>query len=218
MNQFGVIFDWDGVVVDSSERHEEAWVRLAAEEGHTLPEGFFLQTFGMINEVIIPETLCWTDEPSEIRRISLRKEELYRVLVREQGLDPLPGVADWFRTLLDADVPITIGSSTQRANIELSLEMMGLRRCFQDFITSENVTRGKPDPEVFVLAAQLLDREPEHCVVFEDTVVGINAAVAAGTRVIGVSGTHPPDRLSDSDLVISGMTEMNLSVLKDVFA
>ena len=84
----GAVFDWDGVVIDSSRHHEESWNRLAAEAGRVLPEGHFLKGFGMKNEAIIPGILGWTRDEAEIRRLSLRKEVLYREVIRERGIEP----------------------------------------------------------------------------------------------------------------------------------
>src|SRR5579871_5734159 len=88
----GAIFDWDGVIINSAAHHEESWERLAREEERPLADGHFKAGFGMKNEVIIPELLKWTEDHGEIRRISLRKEALYREVVLERGIVALPGV------------------------------------------------------------------------------------------------------------------------------
>jgi beta-phosphoglucomutase-like phosphatase (HAD superfamily) len=94
--KLGAIFDWDGVIVDSSSHHEESWERLAKETGFTLPEGHFRRGFGMKNEFIIPNLLNWSNRPPEIRQLSLRKEELYREILLEWGIiRSLPGVIEW---------------------------------------------------------------------------------------------------------------------------
>jgi HAD superfamily hydrolase (TIGR01509 family) len=205
---WGALFDWDGVVIDSSSHHEESWERLAKETGRVLPEGHFKKGFGRKNEYIIPELLNWSREPGEIGRLSLRKEELYREVVAERGLDALPGVRIWLERLRDAHVPCAIGSSTHRANIDLSLSLIGLGEFFTGIVTAEDVSRGKPDPEVFVTAAVHIARRPECCVVFEDALVGIAAARAGGMRVVGVATTHPPDELSHADRVVRRLDEL----------
>lgn len=97
--KLGAIFDWDGVIVDSSSHHEESWERLAMETGFTLPEGHFRKGFGMKNEFIIPNLLNWSNRAQEIRQLSLRKEELYREILLEWGIRPLPGVIEWLTEL-----------------------------------------------------------------------------------------------------------------------
>ncbi|MES2569434.1 MAG: HAD family phosphatase, partial [Verrucomicrobiota bacterium] len=199
---WGALFDWDGVIIDSRTHHEESWERLASEAGRALPPGHFLQGFGRKNDFIIPGILGWTSDPAEITALSLRKEELYREVVRDRGLSALPGVHVWLERLREAGVPCSIGSSTHRANIELSLGMIGLAGYFQAIVTAEDVTTGKPDPEVFLLAARRIARLPERCVVFEDAHVGIAAARAGGMRVVAVATTHPREELAHADLAV----------------
>lgn len=214
---FGALFDWDGVVIDSREHHEASWERLAAELGRALPEGHFIKGFGRKNEFIIPEILNWTQDAEEIRRISLRKEELYREVVRERGLQALPGVKAWLQKLLKAGVRCAIGSSTHRANLDLSLELIGLRSFFEAIVTAEDVQLGKPDPQVFLMVAHRLGMPPERCVVFEDAHVGIAAARAGGMRVIGVATTHRIEELGAADLAVERLDSLNLSELQAWF-
>ncbi len=215
---WGAIFDWDGVVIDSSKAHEESWERLAAEVGRTLPPDHFVKGFGRKNEFIIPELLEWTREPGEIHRLSLRKEELYRDVVRERGQTALPGVRIWLERLRDAGVPCAIGSSTHRANIDLILKLVGLAEFFQAIVTAEDVKQGKPDPEVFLTAAARIQRAPESCVVFEDAHVGIAAARAGHMRVVGVATTHPASALTEADIAVSRLDELVVNVIASWFA
>jgi HAD superfamily hydrolase (TIGR01509 family) len=210
---WGAIFDWDGVIIDSSRQHEESWERLAREEARILPEDHFKKGFGRKNEFIIPELLEWTRELPEIHRLSLRKEALYREVVKEWGLEALPGVRTWLEALRDAGVPCAIGSSTHRENIDLSLSILGLEGFFSAIVTSEDVTKGKPDPQVFLTAAQRIGREPKHCVVFEDAFVGIEAAHAGGMKVIGVATTHPIEALDRADRAVHRLDELSTSEL-----
>jgi HAD superfamily hydrolase (TIGR01509 family) len=215
---WGALFDWDGVVIDSREHHEESWSRLGKEYGSTLPVGHFLKGFGRKNEYIIPHILGWTNDGEEIRSLSLRKEALYREVVAERGLAALPGVRTWLERLRDAGVPCSIGSSTHRANIDLSLRLIGLGEFFDAVVTAEDVSHGKPDPEVFVTAAARIDRPPECCVVFEDAHVGIQAARSGGMRVVGVATTHGLAELSAADLAVERLDELKIATLAAWFA
>lgn len=206
---WGALFDWDGVIIDSSRHHEESWERLAREIGRSLPPGHFKQGFGRKNEFIIPTLLGWTSEPAEIHRLSLRKEALYREVVADWGLEALPGVRTWLERLRAAGVPCAIGSSTHRANIDLSLGMIGLAEFFRGIVTAEDVSHGKPDPEVFVKAAQSISRRPECCVVFEDAFVGLEAARAGGMKVVGVATTHPRADLGAADRAVQRLDELH---------
>jgi HAD superfamily hydrolase (TIGR01509 family) len=188
--ELGAIFDFDGVVIDSSAQHEKSWELLAAENDLPLPEGHFKKGFGKRNETIIPGILGWSEDPGEIRRLSYRKEELYRQCVREDGVEMLPGARELLRELRAAGVPCVVGSSTHRENIETALDALEARRFFEGIISGEDVTEGKPHPEVFLKCAELIERQPDSCVVFEDSYAGMEAGLAGGMKVVGVATTH----------------------------
>jgi beta-phosphoglucomutase family hydrolase len=215
---WAALFDWDGVIIDSSSHHEESWERLAAEERKPLPPDHFRQGFGRKNEFIIPEILNWTSDLTEIRRLSLRKEALYRVVVAERGVEPLPGVRTWLQRLRDAGVPCAIGSSTHRANIDLSLGLIGIAEYFSAIVTAEDVKQGKPDPEVFLTAAARLGQPASRSIVFEDALVGIAAAHAGGMKVVAVATTHPPEELTAADRTVRRLDELEVPQLTPWFA
>ena len=216
---WGAIFDWDGVIIDSSKCHETSWDRLAEEERRLLPAGHFKAGFGRKNEYIIPHILGWTTDASEIRRLGLRKEELYRAVVKECGVSALPGVRTWLERLRDAGVPCAIGSSTHRANIDLTLTQIGLAPFFQGIVSAEDVTLGKPNPEVFLKASTKISRQPNRCVVFEDALAGLEAARNGGMRCVGVTTTNPADGLRPyADLVVDRLDELEPANLGKWFA
>ncbi len=195
MANLGVLFDWDGVIIDSSRQHEESWVRLAEEERRTLPADHFTVGFGKKNEWIIPHLLHWTTDPAEVRRLSLRKEALYRDIVVEKGLQALPGVHTFLERLKAAGVPNCIGSSTHRENITAILGVLKFEGLFGGMVTSEDVTHGKPHPDVFLKASAKTGVPPPQCIVFEDAFAGIEAGHAGGMKVVGVATTHPATAL-----------------------
>lgn len=201
----GALFDWDGVIIDSSAQHEESWELLAAEIGKPLPADHFIRGFGMKNQVIIPRILGWTTDPEEVNQYSLRKEFLYREIVKERGIEPLPGVRDLLTLLNEHGVPCSVASSTHRENIEVIFDAIGLRHYFRAVVTSEDVSHGKPDPEVFLKSAEKIGRDPRSCVVFEDAHVGIEAGRAAGARVIAVATTHPETELGMADIAVRSL-------------
>ena len=216
--RLGAIFDWDGVVIDSSRHHEESWNRLAREEKLNLPGGHFLKGFGMKNEAIIPGILGWTRDEAEIRRLSLRKEVLYREIIREWGLDALPGVRPFLERLEAAGIPRVIGSSTHRLNITASLDILGLGSFFSAVVSAEDVSMGKPDPEVFLLAAGKIDRAPSLCVVFEDAPMGIQAALAGGMKAVGVSTTHSGGMLAGAHKLARRLDDLAIPDVEALFA
>ena len=216
--QLGALFDWDGVVIDSSQQHEESWELLAAEVGKPLPADHFLRGFGMKNQVIIPRILRWTEDPDEIHRYSLRKEELYRAIVRERGIEPLPGVIPLLRMLAEHGVRCAVASSTHRENIETIFDVIGVRPFFDAVVTAEDVSHGKPDPEVFVKSAARIGCPPDRCVVFEDAHVGIEAGLAAGAKVIAVATTNSLESLGEADLAVASLEDVGWDDFSALFA
>ncbi len=170
----------------------------------------------MKNEFIIPNLLQWASDAEEITRLSLRKETLYREIVLEWGLKPLPGVVAWLDRLRDASFPCAIGSSTHRLNIETGLALIGLKDRFQTIVTAEDVSHGKPDPEVFLKAGSRLDLHPECCVVFEDALVGIEAAHRGGMKVVAVATTNSIDALKAADLAVHQLDELSVERLREI--
>ena len=216
--KWAAIFDWDGVILDSSKHHEESWERLAKEEGKILPEGHFLRGFGRRNVEIMRDLLQWSDDLQEIQRLSLRKEELYREVVEDWGIQSLPGVRTWLERLEQAGVPCAIGSSTEQKNVQLGLRLLGLESFFQTAVTAEHVQRGKPAPDVFLQAAEKVGIDPRRCVVFEDAPSGVEAARAAGMKVVGVTTTHPGGHLEGVDREVARLDELKTSELSDWFS
>jgi len=217
---WGAIFDWDGVIIDSSRHHERSWELLAQEEGLPLPPGHFKLGFGRKNQIIIPELYHWAaaDDHAEIERLGNRKEELYRELMAKDDLKPLPGVRQFLEQLRDAGIPRAIGSSTPRANLDAALSRLGIAELFDTIVSAEDVTHGKPDPEVFLKAAVRIHRRPECCVVFEDAYAGIEAARAGGMRVVGIATTHPVEALTNTDLAVRTMEELSVAQLGEWFS
>ena len=215
--KFGAIFDWDGVIIDSSRHHEESWNRLSAETALPLSPGHFKKGFGMKNEYIIPNVLHWTDDPDLVHRYSLRKEELYREVVLEWGISPLPGVTEWLKELQKHQIPCALGSSTHRENIETGVKLLGFGAFFQAIVTADDVSHGKPDPEVFLLAAKRIGTDPAQSVVFEDTLVGIEAAHRGGMKAVAVATTNPAELLSDADVVVHRLDELRVEQLEKLF-
>ncbi|NDC79867.1 MAG: HAD family phosphatase [Verrucomicrobia bacterium] len=211
--KWAAIFDWDGVILDSSRHHEQSWERLAREEGKVLPDGHFLRGFGRRNVEIMRDLLGWSDDPEEIQRLSLRKEELYREVVEDWGIQALPGVAVWMQRLQHSGIPCAIGSSTEQKNVQLGLRLLGLESYFQTAVTAEHVQRGKPAPDVFLEAARRLEADPRRSVVFEDAPSGVEAARAAGMRVVGVTTTHPGGHLEGVDREVARLDDLSVEEL-----
>ena len=215
----GFIFDWDGVVVDSSKQHEESWERLSAARGLPLYEGHFKAGFGKKNSFIIPNMLKWSSDAEEIERLGDQKEAYYREIVRESGLEALPGVAAFLSELKSSGCHACVGSSTPRENIETVMSLIRLEGAFVDIVAAEDVGKGKPDPEVFLKAASALRKEPERCVVFEDSYSGIEAALAGGMMVVAIATTHRRNALEGrgAHLIAESFLDFDLPRIAGLF-
>ena len=208
---FGVIFDMDGVLVDSAAPHLESWRRLARDNGCDVTPEQFAATFGRQNKDIIP-LLFGSMSESRLRTMSDRKEEIYRQLVRGR-VSVVAGAAELVRTLHMAGARLAIGSSGPRTNIDLVLAEMGVAGLFSTIVSADDVTRGKPDPQVFAIACERLGLPPDRCVVIEDAPAGVTAAKAAGCRAVAVLMHHPAQCFIDADLVIDRLSCVAISRL-----
>jgi beta-phosphoglucomutase len=194
----------DGTLVDSEEFHWLSWRDTMAAEGNPITRDQFVVTFGQRNDSILPRWLGADTMADRIQRVGDAKEELYRRLVHESGLAPLPGAAEWVRRLHQENWRQAVASSAPRANLDVVLEVIGLRAYFQAIVSAEDVTAGKPDPQVFLTAASRLGVPASQCVVVEDAPAGVEAAKRAGMRSIGVSRKGSPA----ADVAVSSLVEL----------
>ena len=201
-----VLWDMDGTLIDSEEFHWIAWRTTMANEGITITREQFLASFGQRNDSIIPQWLGAAAAPERIDRIANAKEELYRLLIRRDGISPLPGVAHWIHQLHRHGWLQAIASAAPRANIDAVLEALSATHVFQGIVSAEDVHRGKPDPEVYLTAAARLGASPENCIVVEDAAAGIEGARRAGMRSIGV--THDGNHLQ-ADVVVESLDQLD---------
>ena len=186
MNARAVLWDLDGTLVDSEEYHWLSWRDTMAAEGVALTHAQFLATFGWRNDAILRRFLGDGVDPARTQRIGDTKEELYRRMVREGVLAPLPGAAEWVRQLSADGWAQAVASSAPRLNIDVVLDAIGLAGAFGAMASSEDVRHGKPDPQVFLVAAERLGVPPARAIVVEDAAAGIEAAQRAGMRSIAV--------------------------------
>ena len=206
-DSIGVIFDMDGVLVDSAEPHLRSWQLLAAENGSVVAPEQFAATFGKQNRDIIPELFGYVS-PVRLEALGDRKEEIYRDLVRN---DPpiVPGAIDLVCELHAGGARLAVGSSGPRANIDLILAAMGVSDRVSTVVSADDVTRGKPDPQVFLMAADRLGLPPNRCVVIEDAPVGIEAAHRAGARSVAVTLHHAAATFEQAHLIVARLSDLS---------
>ncbi|HVO60088.1 MAG TPA: HAD family phosphatase [Terriglobales bacterium] len=197
-----VLWDMDGTLINSEELHWIAWRETMADEGVAVTREQFLATFGQRNDSIIPTVLGSAATAEQIERIGEAKEERYRQLVRREGIAFEPGVATWLHRLRQHGWQQAIASAAPRANIDAILEALSARDSFQGIVSAEDVHRGKPDPEVYLVAATRVGVPANRCIVVEDAVAGIEGARRAGMRSVGVS--HNGNELH-ADVVVESL-------------
>ena len=203
-----VIWDLDGVIIDSADEHRRAWQRLAREEGIVMTDADFWATFGKRNDDIFA-TLWGNLPPERVKELSVRKEMYFRELFRESAA-PLPGAIELMRGLHDAGFAQALASSTPVENINLIADVLGLKRYLSILVSGETVARGKPAPDIFLKAAAELQMDPTVCLVIEDAVAGVEAAHAARMRCIAVAGNRDLPGLRKADLIVKDLTEVDV--------
>lgn len=218
MHALGVIFDMDGVIVDNADYHFQAWQEASRRHGIQLSEAEYQRSYNgrPMKEIL---RLMFGPQMSEAegQEFEDEKEALYRELYRPH-IQPVPGLVDFLHSLRAAYIPCAVATSAPSRNVDFTLENTHTRRFFEGVVDASMVKRGKPHPEVFLKAADLLNILPHKCVVFEDALMGIAAAKAAGMKVVGVATTHPASELSQADYVIGDFTELNLKILRSIAA
>ena len=175
------------------------------EEGIELTYQQFLDSFGQRNDRILAHWLGAGVDPARVARVGDAKEALYRELARREGLVALPGATGWVTRLHEEGWRQAIASSAPRANVEVMIEVVGIRHFIDAVVSAEDVTRGKPDPYVFLAAASRLDVPPNRCVVVEDAAAGVEAASRAGMRCIGVN----PGAALKADVFVRSLADLS---------
>ncbi len=211
-----VIFDMDGVLVDSAEAHRRAWQQLGDEIGTPFSAELFQRTFGQRNASIIP---TWLGDvtPERFAELDGRKEALYRQFVRQGAVRVYGGVRDLLGALRELGARLAIASSGPRENIALVIDVMGVGALIDAVVAAEDVHRGKPDPQMFVMAAERVGVPASHCAVIEDSVHGIEAARRAGALAVAVLTSTPREQLvaAGADVVVGEVHDLNAGELLD---
>lgn len=213
----GAIFEWEGVLIeDNPDLEQQSWLALSQEEGKSPPPTFILKRIeGMKNEQAISEVLCWSRDPSQLKRMSSRKEEIHQSL--QSGIYRFrDGSREFVNVLTRYNIPMALVSTRPRKILEEAIGAIGINGVFSVVVSCEDVYRGKPDPEMFMYAAQLLKFIPERCIVFGNSNLSIEAAHDAKMKCVAVASKHPVYELSAADLVVRWLDELSVVDLKNL--
>jgi HAD superfamily hydrolase (TIGR01509 family) len=207
-DRLGVIFDIDGVLLNSYKLHYECWRAIAEKHGITLSERDFDPLFGRRGSEIVREIWGGDLPPEQVVSIHQRKQAQYRENL-QRNFPLMDGAIELIDGLAAKGFILGVGSSAPPENVALSLRGLARTNSFAAVVTGSDVTRGKPDPEVFLLAAQRMEIEASDCAVIEDAPAGIAAALAGGMTAIALAGTAPPESLTTAHLVVSSLRQLS---------
>lgn len=209
------IFDLDGVIVDTAVYHYKAWKRLANELGFDFTEDDNEKLKGVSRTRSLELILQWggvTKTDAEKEELASRKNEWYVEMISRMTPDEiLPGAKEFLESCINAEIKTALGSASK--NSMMILEKTGIANLFKVVIDGNKVSKPKPDPEVFLKGAEELNIAPTDCVVFEDAIAGVEAAIAGGMKVVGIGSSQV---LGKADLVVKGLSEMSLGKLRNI--
>lgn len=210
-----VIWDMDGVIADTAPYHFKAWQEVFQKRDVNFTEEDFRRNFGQRNDTIIRNVLGEGLSPSEIDAIADEKEIDFRQRV-SQHIKPLPGAIKLLKSLGKHGFKIALASSAPIENIRLVTQGLGINNYFYSIVSGWDVTEGKPNPQVFLLAAKKLGVKPKNCIVIEDAVAGITAAKRAGMRCLAITNTRPKTSLVEADLIVDTLEAVRVSDLEQL--
>jgi HAD superfamily hydrolase (TIGR01509 family) len=208
LSKYGVLWDLDGVLIESSRQHLESWMSVLPRFGLTMSMELHEQTFGMNNREILTIMLGELPEVDLLRRISWEKESAFREIIRGT-VEPLMGAVELLEQLHSAKVRQAIASSAPEENIHVVVDALQIRGYFQALVSGHDLP-AKPDPAVYLEAARQIELGPVACVVVEDAVVGVHGAKKAGMRAVGVTTTHPASALQGADLIVDSLLDLSV--------
>lgn len=208
LSQYGVLWDLDGVLIESSQQHLDSWISVLPRFGLTMSREVHEQTFGMNNREILTIMLGELPEADLLRRISSAKESAFREIIKGT-VEPLVGAVELLEKLYSVKVRQAIASSAPEENIHVVVEELKIGGYFQALVSGQDLP-AKPNPAVYLEAARQIELGPEACVVVEDAVVGVRGAKKAGMRAVGVTTTHAAEALRDADLVVVSLLDLSV--------
>lgn len=212
MSSYAVIFDMDGVIIDSNPFHKISLRQFCEKYGYHLSDQELInKIYGRTNKDWIAN-LFGALSKEELSRYGEEKEALFREIYKND-ISALRGLPEFLESLKEKNIPIAIGTSAPRSNVDFVLASTGLEKYFSVILDESNVEQGKPNPEIYLKVAAKLGYEPGRCIVFEDSLSGVESAQRAGAKVVGVATTHTFDELNHTDFVIQDFMDLDPTFL-----
>lgn len=205
----------DGTLVATTEADFLAWQRIFMDHGKMLAFDHYFPLLGKKSHDVVYHVLKL--EGQEAENALHNKMRYFEEIVAQKGIAMMPNAEALLKELKSLGIPLALATSSRKLKMELVLEEVGLLEYFTVLVSGEDVVRGKPNPDIFLLAASKLNADPRHCVVLEDAVSGVKAAKSAGMKCIAVTNTHEAEDLNIADLVISDFSELSLPVISALF-
>ncbi len=205
-----VIFDMDGTVIETSITHDfPSWAEVFKQHGVTLTYELFQSALGKKAREIILQFIPDIDEAG-IQKFIEQRHELLKISLKEKGLETIPGVLELLDRLKIANIHVALATGSIQQKIDIIKEHITLDTHFPVIVSSTEVQRGKPSPDIFLKAAEKLGVQPDECIVIEDAPNGIEAAHAAGMKCVLITTTHKKEELQKADLVIDSFDELSV--------
>jgi beta-phosphoglucomutase len=213
-NKFAVIFDMDGVLVNNSEIHDKTWQMICRKYGKEKSTEEIKIIFGGTNKIFVSRLLGINDE-KEINAIAFEKEALYRKLY-EKIIQLPEGLLNFLNELKIFKIPMAVATSGPTENLNFVLDKLEIRHFFDVLVDESQITKGKPNPEIYIATAEKLGLNPEQCAVIEDSVFGIKAALEARMKVIGITSSFSAEKINNANLIINSFKEINVEKIKSL--
>ncbi|WP_026462369.1 HAD family hydrolase [Adhaeribacter aquaticus] len=214
--KFAVLFDMDGVIIDSNPYHKSAWVEFCKiHQIDIKEEELGKNIYGKTNKDALKNILGKELSAEESDKLGEEKEALYRDLHGPEMV-PVKGLINFLEELKKNNVATAVATNAPTSNVDFILHKIGVRHYFDAIIDAKQVKKGKPDPEIYLKAAEMVNISSDRCIVMEDSTTGVEAGLKANMKVVGITTTHTAEELSHTHLVINDFDELSVDKLADL--